>query len=65
MILMHENVAINFYISLNVGVQNVKAVITTALKNITHKSVKRLPCRTTLCDMMVKSLTVAHAGSVR
>lgn len=29
-------------LSLNVGVQNVKAVITTVLKNITHKSVERL-----------------------
>ena len=48
-------------LSLNVGVQNVKAVITTILKNIAHKSVERLPCRTTLCDMMVESLTVAQA----
>ena len=48
-------------LSLNVEVQNVKAVIITVLKNITHKSVERLPCRTTLCDMMVESLTVAQA----
>jgi len=48
-------------LSLNVGVQNVKAVITTVLKNIAHKSVVRLPCRTTLCDMMIESLTVAQA----
>ena len=36
-------------------------MITTILKNIAHKSVERLPCRTTLCDMMVESLTVAQA----
>ena len=48
-------------LSLNVGVQNVKAVITTILKNIAHKSIEHLPCRTTLCDMMVESLTVAQA----
>ena len=48
-------------LSLNVGVQNIKAVITTILKNIAHKSVERLPCRTTLCDIMVESLTVAQA----
>ena len=48
-------------LSLNVGVRNVKAVISTVLKNITHKSVERLPCQTTLCDMMVESLTVAQA----
>ena len=26
-----------------------------------HKTVDRLPCRTTLCDMMVECLTVAQA----
>ena len=48
-------------LSLNVGVQNVKAVITTVLKNIVHKSAERLPSCTTLCDMMIESLTVAQA----
>ena len=45
-------------LSLNVGVRNVKAVINSVLK---HKTVDRLPCRTTLCDMMVECLTVAQA----
>ena len=35
-----------------------KAVIITVLKIITHKSVVCLPCCT---DMMIESLTVAHA----
>ena len=48
-------------LSLNVGVQNVKAVITTVLKNMVHKSAERLPCHTTLCDMMIESLTVVQA----
>ena len=48
-------------LSLNVDVQNVKAVITTVLKNIAHKAVQRLPCQTTLCNMMIESLTVAQA----
>ena len=47
--------------SLNVGVQNVRAVITTVLKNVVHKSAERLPSRTTLCDMMIESLMVAQA----
>ena len=38
-------------LSLNVGVQNVKAVITTVLEKMVHKSAERLPCHTTLCDM--------------
>ena len=40
-------------LSLNVGVHNVKAVITTVLKNMVHKSAEWLPCHTTLCDMMI------------
>ena len=31
-------------------------MITTALKNTVHKSAERLPCHTTLCDMMIESL---------
>ena len=52
-------------LSLNVGVQNVKAVITTVLKNMVHKSAEQLPCHSTLCDMMIESLTVvqAHLGA--
>ena len=42
-------------LSLNVGVQNVKAVITTVLENMVHKSAECLPCHTTLCDMMFNS----------
>ncbi len=48
-------------LSLNVGVRNIKQVITTVLKNISHKSADRLPGKTTLCDMMIECLTVAQA----
>ncbi|XP_065887842.1 uncharacterized protein [Dysidea avara] len=48
-------------LSLNVGIQNIRAVITSVLKNIAHKSIDRLPRNTALCDMMVESLTIAQA----
>jgi len=47
-------------LSLNVGIRNIKAVITSVLKNIAHKSVDRLPHHTALCDMMIESLTIAQ-----
>ena len=48
-------------LSLNVGVNNVKPVINTVLKNIAHRQADRLPGRTVLCDMMVECLTIAQA----
>ena len=48
-------------LSLNVGVQNVKLVINTVLKNIAQKTVDRLPSKTTLCNMMLECLTLAQA----
>ena len=48
-------------LSLNVGVNNVKPVITAVLNHIAHKQVERLPGRSILCDMMVESLTLAQA----
>ena len=48
-------------LSLNVGVRNVKPVITAVLNKIAHKQVNRLPGRSVLCDMMVECLTIAQA----
>lgn len=48
-------------LSLNVGVRSVKPVIETVLKNVAHKSVDRLPSKTTLCSMMLECLTLAQA----
>ena len=48
-------------LSLNVGVNNVKPVITAVLNHIAHKQVERLPGRSILCDMMVECLTLAQA----
>ena len=47
--------------SLNVGVNNIKPVINTVLKNIAHKKVGRLPAKSILCDMMVECLTITQA----
>lgn len=48
-------------LSLNVGVNNIKPVITTVLHNIAHKEVDRLPSKSSLCNMMVESLTIVQA----
>ena len=48
-------------LSLNFGIRNIKAVISLVLKNIVYTSVDHLPGHTTLCDMMVESLTIAQA----
>lgn len=39
----------------------IKQVINSVVHNIAQKSIDRLPCKTTLCDMMVECLTVAQA----
>ena len=48
-------------LSFNVGVKNIEKVIRSVLSNMTGKSISRLPSKTTLCDMMIESLTVAQA----
>lgn len=48
-------------LSLNVGVKNIEKVILSVLRNTAERSVDRLPCKTTLCEMMIESLTVAQA----
>ena len=48
-------------LSLNVGINNIKPVITSVLKNIAQKTVSRLPSKALLCNMMVESLTLAQA----
>ena len=61
-----DNVWAYYYelLSLNVGVQKVKAVITNVLSNIIQKSaewVPSIPSHATLCDLMIKSSTVVQA----
>ena len=48
-------------LSLNIGVNNIKPVITAVLNGIAHKEVDRLPRRSVLCNMMVECLTIAQA----
>ena len=48
-------------LSLNVGVRNIERVIRSILHNIAERSIGRLPSKTTLCEMMIESLTVAQA----
>ena len=48
-------------LSLNVGVRNIEKVIRSVLHNISGRSVSRLPSKTTLCEMMIESLTIAQA----
>ena len=54
-------------LSLNVGVQKVKAVITNVLRNIIQKSaewvpsIPSIPSHATLCDLMIKFSTVVQA----
>ena len=45
-------------LSLNVGVRNIEKVIRSVLRNIADRSVSS---KTTLCEMMIESLTVAQA----
>jgi hypothetical protein len=47
-------------LSLNVGVRNIEKVIQSVLHNIPERSVSRLPSRTTLCEVMIESLSVAQ-----
>ena len=48
-------------LSLNVGIRNVVPVIKAVLENVAHKTLDRLPCKTSLCRMMVECLTLAQA----
>ena len=48
-------------LSLNVGVSKIAPVIRCVLKNISHKSVTRLPSHGLTCQMILESLTIVQA----
>lgn len=48
-------------LSLNVGVQKIAPVILCVLKNIVHKSAKRLPKHATTCNMILEALVIVQA----
>ena len=48
-------------LSLNLGVSNIAPVIRCVLRNISHKSVTRLPSHGLTCQMILESLTVVQA----